>query len=142
VKLLLDTCVISEVRHPKGDRKVVAALRRSSDEDLFVSVLTLGEIAKGIELLNDSRRQRDLAEWLSTLVAKFADRVLPIGAGTAETWGRLTAHAVRSGEVIPAVDGLIAATALEHSLVVATRNQRHFQLAGVRVFDPWTGTVS
>ena len=100
-------------------------------------MLTVGEIAKGIALLASGRKRRALASWLNGLETKFGDRILAIDAETGRLWGELTARAQKSGEMMPAVDGLIAATARRHALYVMTRNTRHFEATGALVFDPW-----
>jgi toxin FitB len=105
-------------------------------QELFVSVLTLGEIRRGIERL----RARDVAQtavfesWLGELETAFAERVLDIDTAVAETWGRISA-----AHPLPAVDGLLAATALIHGLVVVSRDTRPFERVGVPWLDPWVG---
>jgi toxin FitB len=137
MKALLDTCVLSEIRRPQGRAEVKAAVEQFADNDLFVSVLTVGEIAKGVALLASGRRKRELTGWLRGLEAGFADRILEVDRETALFWGEITARAQKRGVVIPAVDGLIAATALRHGLQLLTRNIRHFRVTGVLVLDPW-----
>jgi predicted nucleic acid-binding protein len=137
VKVLLDTCILAELRHPRGHRGVEAAVEEIADADLFLSVLTVGEIAKGISLLPSSKKKRSLASWLNGLEARFADRILGVDLETARLWGALTARAQPKGLVIPAVDGLLAATALRHGLHVMTRNTPHFEASGALVIDPW-----
>lgn len=101
-----------------------------------MSVLTLGEVGKGIALLPASRKKA-LASWLLALESQFADRILGIDLDTARLWGELTAPAQKSGAVILAPDGLLAATALRHGLHIMTRDTRHFSLTGALVVDPW-----
>jgi predicted nucleic acid-binding protein len=137
VKVLLDTCVLAELRRPEGHPAVKAAVAQLVDGDLFLSVLTLGEIAKGIALLSAGRKKKALASWLNGLETKFADRILTIDAETARIWGEFTARAQKAGEIVPAVDGLLAATAIRHGLHVMTRNTRHFEASGALVLDPW-----
>jgi toxin FitB len=137
MRVLLDTCVLAELRKPDGNPRVKAALAELSDDNVFLSVLTVGEIAKGIALLASGRKRRALSSWLNGLETKFGDRIFAIDAETARVWGELTARAQRSGEIIPAVDGLLAATALRHSLHVMTRNLRHFEASGALIVDPW-----
>lgn len=137
MKVLLDTCVLAELRHPKGHRGVRAAVAEIADADLFLSVLTVGEIAKGISLLPSSKKKRSLTTWLNGLEARFADRILGVDIETARLWGELTARAQAKGNIIPAVDGLLAATALRHGLHVMTRNTPHFEASGALVIDPW-----
>ncbi|MFI5454052.1 MAG: type II toxin-antitoxin system VapC family toxin [Isosphaerales bacterium] len=137
MKALLDTCVLTELRKPDGHTGVKSAVAELADGDLFLSALTLGEIAKGIALLAAGRKKKALATWLTGLEANFGDRILGIDPETARLWGELTARAQKAGEIIPAVDGLLAATALRHGLHVMTRNTRHFQASGALVLDPW-----
>jgi predicted nucleic acid-binding protein len=140
VKVLLDTCVLAELRRPEGHPGVKSAVAELPDGDLFLSVLTVGEVAKGIALLAAVRKKRALASWLNGLESKFADRILTLDAETARLWGELTARAQKAGEIIPAIDGLLAATALRHGLHVMTRNTRHFEASGALVLDPWQDT--
>jgi predicted nucleic acid-binding protein len=137
---LLDTCVVAELRKPGGHAGVKAAVAEIPDESLYLSVLTVGEIAKGIGLLAAGKKKKALASWLTELETKFSDRILGIDAETARLWGELTARAQKKGEIIPAVDGLLAATALRHGLHVITRNTRHFEASGALVLDPWQDT--
>jgi predicted nucleic acid-binding protein len=137
MKALLDTCVLAELRRPKGDPRVKSAVTELPETDLYVSVLTVGEIAKGIALLAAGKKKKALGTWLTGLEVNFGDRILGIDTETARLWGELTARAQKAGEIIPAVDGLLAATALRHGLHVMTRNTRHFQASGALVFDPW-----
>jgi toxin FitB len=97
----------------------------------------LREIAEGVALLSAGRKRRALASWLNGLETQFGDRILAIDAETARVWGELTARAQKFGEIIPAVDGLLAATARRHSLHVMTRTTRHFEASSALVFDPW-----
>ncbi len=138
MKILLDTCVVAELRHPQGNPAVRAALAPFEDDALFLSVLTLGEIAKGITLLPDGRKKQDLTTWLVGLEQQFAERILTIDRDAAILWGELTARARAGGAVIPTSDGLIAATALRHGLHVMTRNTRHFAATGAMILDPWS----
>lgn len=140
MKTLLDTCVLAELRLPDGHPGVKSAVAELSDGDLFLSVLTLGEIAKGIALLAAGRKKRALALWLNDLESTFGDRIISVDAETARIWGELTARAQQTGRAIPAVDGLLAATSLRHGLHVMTRNTRHFEASGALIVDPWQNT--
>lgn len=130
---LLDTNVISEIRRGR-DANVTAWAAEVVDAELHVSVLTLGEIRKGIERLRprDPGQAGVFAAWLDALHSRFAERILPVDARVAERWGQLNASAER-----PTVDSLIAATALVHHLTVATRNTADFEGTGVRLINPW-----
>jgi predicted nucleic acid-binding protein len=135
--VLLDTCVLSELRHSNGDPGVRRAVDAFDSESLFVSVLSIGEIAKGIALLRESRNKRALQSWLQALERLYADRLLPVDLETSRIWGELTASAQRAGRTVPASDGLIAATARRHGLHVMTRNIADFEPTGVLLLNPW-----
>lgn len=136
--ILLDTCVLSEVARPRPDAHVLRWFDAAPGTDLYVSVLTLGEIANGCARLADGARRRRLETWLVGLKRDFGSRVLPIDTDIAEPWGRLAAAAQKRGRTLGTVDGLIAATALRHGLAVATRNVGDFATTGVDVINPWT----
>jgi toxin FitB len=137
MKVLLDTCVLAELRHPRGNPAVKAAVALIADEDLFISALIIGEVARGIALLRDVRKKRNLSTWLTTCESQFADRVLPVDQQTAHLWGDLSARAQQAGVVLPLVDGLLAATAMRHGLHVMTRTTTHFAATGALIVDPW-----
>jgi predicted nucleic acid-binding protein len=137
VRVLLDTCVLSELRRPKRHPAVRGAVEALESDSLFVSVVSIGEIAKGIALLRGGKNKRELQAWLQALERYYADRVLPVDLETSHTWGELTAAAQKAGKIIPASDGLIAATARRHGLHVMTRNTEHFEPAGVLLLNPW-----
>ena len=131
---LLDTNVLSEVRKPKGDAKVAAWFASVRGEDLFVSVLVVGEIRQGIERLEerDPNQAAVYERWLDTLLRDFRDRVLPITVDVAEVWGRFNAP-----NPLPVVDGLLAATAHVHRLTLVTRNVADVEGTGVPLLDPF-----
>jgi predicted nucleic acid-binding protein len=137
MKVLLDTCTLAELRSPEGNPLVKAAVAEIPDEALFLSVLCVGEIAKGIALLAAGKRKKALASWLVALEAQFEERILGLDAETARIWGELTARAQKKGTIIPAADGLLAATALRHGLHIMTRNTKHFEASGALMLDPW-----
>ena len=133
---LIDTNVLSELRRKTPDENVVAWFSQRPPVTLYLSVLTLGEIRKGIEALDDDTRKLSLLDWLEAdLPAFFIGRVLPVNAQVADRWGRLLAAARRP---IPAIDSLLAATALEHDLVLVTRNIKDFSHLPVQTINPWT----
>lgn len=137
MRVLLDTCVLSELRRPDGDPSVGRAIEALGSDDLFISALSVGEIVKGIALLKESKNKRGLRRWLEALERDYADHILPIDLETCQIWGELTAAAQHIGKIAPAVDGLIAATARRHGLHVMTRNTEDFQATGVLVLNPW-----
>ena len=136
MKVLIDTCILSEVRRPGGNPTIKKALLAYDEQTLFLSVLTVGEIAKGIFLLPPSAKKSDLTNWLNSLETQFSDRILPIDRETTFVWGEMIARAQKEGITIPGVDGLSAATALRYGLHVMTSNSRHFQGTGVFIIDP------
>ena len=138
MRILLDTCVLSELRKEQCHTAVYRSVEKATDEELFVSVITIGEIAKGVCLLDDGRRKRGLLEWLQTVKHDYSDRILQIDLETVEIWGELTARAQKAGETVAASDGLIAATALRHGLHVMTRNVDDFIPTGVLLINPWS----
>ncbi|MFO0887998.1 MAG: type II toxin-antitoxin system VapC family toxin [Isosphaeraceae bacterium] len=138
--MLLDTCTLAEVRKPDGHPAVKSAVREVPDEDLFLSVLSVGEITKGITLLASGKKKAALTSWLASLETQFADRILGLDVETGRIWGELTARAQKKGVIIPPTDGLLAATALRHGLHVMTRNTKHFEASGALILDPWQTT--
>ena len=139
MRVLLDTCVLSELRRPKGHPGVRQAVDALKEEELFVSLISIGEILKGVSLLRESPKRRALETWLKTLERDYGDRVLPIDLETSRLWGEFTASAQKAGRVVQATDGLIAATALRHGLRVMTRNTTDFEPTGVLLLNPWEG---
>jgi predicted nucleic acid-binding protein len=136
---LLDTNVISELVRPRPDSRVTRWLDSTDEDLLFLSVLTLGEIRKGITTLTDHARKGRLEAWLSgNLLPRFEGHILPIDQAIAERWGQITGSLAAQGSPLPVIDGLLAATALDNNLTLVTRNTRDVALTGVPVFDPWT----
>jgi predicted nucleic acid-binding protein len=135
---LVDTNVPSELTREIPDARVAAFLERAGKESVFLSVMTVGEICKGIDLLPASQKRSALQDWLDIDVRSwFAGRILPVTESIAERWGRLSAAAKRKGITVAVVDGVLAATALEHDLTLVIRNVRDFADLGVVVLNPW-----
>ncbi|MGZ8717218.1 MAG: PIN domain-containing protein [Gaiellaceae bacterium] len=133
---LLDTNVLSEPRKRSPDPRVLAWFATTDTSELFVSVLSLGEIRNGVERLRrrgDGRQAEIVEQWLEHLKSDFADRFVTITLRVAERWGAMNAERIR-----PTVDGLLAATALENDLTFVTRDTRSIESTGVRVVNPWT----
>ena len=106
-------------------------------DSLFISVVSVGEIVKGIALLKEGAKKRALQDWLQTLERDYADRLLSVDVETGHIWGELTAAAQKTGRIVPASDGLIAATARRNGLHLMTRNTAHFESTGVLLLNPW-----
>jgi predicted nucleic acid-binding protein len=112
-------------------------IAQQDELSLHISVITLGELHKGIERLALSQRRRQLHTWLDRLCSAFAGRILPIDEVTAIEWGRLLARNERQGNAVPAIDALLGATAIVHGLAVVTRNASHLARTGAAIVDPW-----
>ena len=135
---LLDTNCVSELVRVKPEPRVIEWLEATDEEMLYLSVLTLGEIRKGLAGLSQGKRRSHLETWLEVdLQTRFSDRILAIDAPVADRWGLLAAHAKRNGTPLPIIDGLLAATALHYNLTVVTRNAGDFANAQVQVMNPW-----
>lgn len=138
MKYLLDTCLVSELVKKEPNPAVVSWLDEQDEQKLFLSVLNLGELQKGISKLPDGTKKEELQAWVALdLVERFTGRILEIDLETALCWGRLQGEAEQAGEKLPVMDSLIAATAAAHGLVVVTRNVRDIERCGVRVCNPW-----
>lgn len=132
---LLDTNIISELARPKPAKAVLAWFENIPSEALHISVLTLGEIRKGVEQMPDGARREKRRLWLEHDLADwFETRVLPIDIQVADRWGRLIAQ---MGRPVPSIDSLLAATALHHELRLVTPHQKDFDYPGLEVINPW-----
>lgn len=136
---LLDTNVLSEARRPQGDEGVRAWISSVSADDLYLSVLVIGEVRRGIERL--ARRDPDQAgvyeAWLATVSRDYADRIVPVDAEAADEWGRMSVP-----DPVPIVDGLMAATAKVRGMTFVTRNTADVERTGVALLDPFSGRAS
>jgi predicted nucleic acid-binding protein len=136
---LLDTNCISEVVSARPERRVLEWLDRIDEALLYLSVLTLGEIRKGVAGLASGKRRAQLEGWLETdLPARFAGRILPIDSLIADRWGSISADAKRKGKTVGSIDALLAATALHFELTLVTKNTRHFASTRVSILNLWT----
>ncbi len=132
---LLDTNILSETIRRAPNKSVITWLDQIPGEALFVSVLTLGEIRKGVEAIEDKKRREKLRLWLEhELPAWFEGRVLPVDIAVADRWGRILAEV---GRPVPTIDSLLAATALHYELRLVTRNARDFEYPGLEVINPF-----
>ena len=138
MRYLLDTCVISELAKAAPNTGVVRWIEDRDEETVFLSVLTLGEIQKGIAKLPNGKRKNAIQRWLDVdLRQRFSERLLPIDEEVALAWGLIQGDAERRGKPIPAIAGLIGATAIAKNLIVVTRDDRDIQRTGARVLNPW-----
>jgi toxin FitB len=135
---LVDTNIPSELTRERTDVRVASFLQRTEKQSMFLSVMTIGEICKGIAALPASHKQTSLHAWLDSDVRSwFAGRILPVSEEIAELWGKLAASSKQRGTPLAVVDGVIAATALHHQLTLVTRNFRDFANLGIDLLNPW-----
>ena len=138
---LLDTCVISELFKKQPDLNVVEWVSNIDETNLFISVLTIGEIHKGIEKLPASKKKDKLHKWVNIdLKERFNNRIIDIDRHVVTTWGKVQARSEFLGQALPAIDGLIASTGIAHDLIVVTRNTKDMEISGVTLLDPWEAT--
>ena len=135
---ILDTNVISELVAARPNQKVVDWIQSVESNQVFLSVIAIGELKKGIEKLLDSDRKEKLDQWLhEDLLVRFEDQILIIDQETMLIWGRLVAQLEMIGLPISAIDSLLAATALQWQYTLVTRNTAHFAMAGIALLNPW-----
>ena len=138
MKLLLDTNVLSEVTKPRPESRVLLWLDELDEDRTFISVVSLAEIRRGVALMDNGRKRNALADWLAhDLPQRFEYRVLSVDEPVALAWGDLMGDAKRRGRGMSSMDGLIAATAMAHGLILATRNVKDFEGFGMDLIDPW-----
>jgi len=135
---LVDTCVLSELARPSPSKDVTQWLDQAEETDLYLSVLTLGELEKGVARLPSSARRRKIEKWIrEDLAERFGGRLLAVDQPVAERWGRISGEAELRGEPLPVIDALIAATSLVHGLDIVTRNTADMERCGARCINPW-----
>lgn len=140
MSFLLDTNVVSEPTRRQPEPRVLDWFAAQPNEALFLSALTLGELRRGILLLDEGRKRRALLRWLEQEIEPgFGGRVVPVDARVMLAWAELQARAARSGRTLPVMDGLFAASALAHDLTLVTRNTADFAATGVKLLNPWAG---
>ena len=138
MKYLFDTTVISELVSKQPNEHVITWIDGVDDRLVYLSVITIGEIKRGIEKLPNSQRTHTLNNWLNEeLLIRFDGKILTIDIPVILTWGKLVAKLGNQGRALPAIDSLIAATALHHDLRLVTRNEKDFEGTGVVVINPW-----
>jgi len=134
---LLDTNVVSETERKLPDRNVLKWLERTDPGNTYLSALTLGEIKKGVSKLPAGKRKAHIQNWLEDVRKQFGGRILPITEQTFLVWGKMMAEFEQKGIVRPALDSFLEATALEHDLILVTRNIRNFRDSSVTILNPW-----
>lgn len=140
MKYLVDTCVLCELQKRRPDRSVVTWFRRRFADSMFmVSAVTIAEIKRGINRLDESDpRRKKLSEWLENdILSQYGDSIIPFDLPAAKMWGEIMAKSDRAGQTRPSLDAQIVATALVHDLVIVTRNVRDLDFAGATVVNPW-----
>ncbi len=143
MKYLLDTCVISEIIRPQPDENVVSWVQGKDENSLYLSVLTFGEIEKGIEKSVDAARKRKLKLWVEhDLKQRFENRIIPIDLEISGRWGVIQGKAELAGKSMPVIDGLIAVSGLVHGCIVVTRNIADMKQSAVELLNPWSKEAS
>lgn len=137
MKYLLDTCVISEFTKLQPEQRVLDWFQATQPEALFLSVINISEIKKGIYKLPVSNKKQALLLWLTALLEDYQDRILPVDLSVIENWSVMVAHAEKNGQPVTSMDSLIAATAHTHHLALVTRNVRDFAACNVTMINPW-----
>lgn len=142
MSFLLDTCAISELTAAKPNESFVEWFRVQNERTLFLSVITIGELEKGIRSLSQGQKRAKLELWLSDeVIPRFQDRILDIGQRTMTVWARTSVELKTKGLTRPSFDSLLEATALENDLVFVTRNEKNFKGSSVTLLNPWLGWV-
>ena len=138
MKYLLDTCVISEIVKSRADRNVISWMKNQDEENLYLSVLTFGEIEKGIEKLSNGVRKRKLQLWVEEdLKKRFEGRIISIDLDISVKWGAIQGTSKLLGKPMPAIDGLIAVSGLVHNCIIVTRNISDMEQSAVELLNPW-----
>ena len=138
MKYLLDTCVISEIIKPRPNENVISWIQSRNEDDLYLSVLTFGEIEKGIEKAPDGTRKKYLELWVEEdLKKRFEGRISPIDLSTATKWGAIQGVAELSGKPMPSIDGLLAVSGLVNNCTVVTRNISDMEQSTAVLLNPW-----
>ena len=142
MKYLSDTCVISELIKKNPNKQVVKWISGTTETNLFISVLTIGELHKGIEKLPESRGKKEkLHKWVNCdLKERFKNRIINFDLQVATTWGKIQARSELAGKAMSAIDGMIAATGIANDFIIVTRNTSDMEISGASLLDPWLPT--
>lgn len=138
MRFLLDTCVISECKQKKPNPVVLNWIDKLPIDNVKISILTLGEIEKGIEKLAHGSKRSNLKNWYEELQELFGGKIIPISQMEISAWAKMEATTELNGNTLTSIDGLIAASAIAHHLIVATRNVDDMLASGVPLYNPWT----
>ena len=134
---LLDTCLLSELIRKEPNQGVLDWIKDKEESSLFLSVLTIGELKKGIVKLKPSTKKKELTLWFAELESRFKDRIIPIDIQISLKWGEIQANLEVNGNSMPTIDSLIASTALCKNLIVVTRNGKDMKQSHVEILNPW-----
>jgi predicted nucleic acid-binding protein len=137
LKYLLDTCAISEFTKLEANTGVIEWLNNANSDDLYLSVINIGEIKKGINKLPASKKKQDLLFWLETLLEDYQNRILTVDLTVMENWSLIVANAEKKGQPVASMDSIIAAVAYTHHLTLVTRNERDFYACNIPMINPW-----
>jgi len=138
MKYLLDTCVVSELVAKQPNPRVLEWIDSIDPDGVYLSVITIGELTKGIEKLPNSKRKQELSDWMENeLLVRFQDKIVALDVDILVHWGNMFARLEAKGRTLPAMDSLIAASALEKGFVLVTRNEADFDGTGVEIVNPW-----
>jgi hypothetical protein len=140
---LLDTCVVSEYVKKKPNFQVIQWLDEQNEDSLFISILTIAELKKGIIKIKKSQasRYQKLNNWLLKIEQRFAGRILPLNKNILDTWAKICGESEARGKKLPIMDSLIASTATQHNLIIVTRNIDDFKFSSNQLFNPWDSEV-
>ncbi len=136
---LLDTCILSEYVKKKPNFQVIQWLDEQNEDSLFISILTIAELKKGIIKIKKSQasRYQKLNNWLLKIEKRFSDRILPLNKNILDTWATICGESEAIGKKLPIMDSLIASTATQHNLIIVTRNIDDFKFSSNQLFNPW-----
>jgi predicted nucleic acid-binding protein len=139
MSFLLDTCAISELIKATPNSGFLEWMRWQEEHHVFLSVISIGEITKGITKLSDDFRKETLQHWVHhDLISRFQDRLLPINSDVSQKWGELLGYAELRGQKLPAIDALLAATAFVYELTIVTRNISDLERFSIPILNPWS----
>ena len=139
MKYLLDTCVLSEYVKRKPNAQVISWIDDQDERSLFISILSIAELKKGIFKIKNSNpnRHKKLLHWLQQIEQRFSERILPLNKNILNIWAVICGQAEAKGNKPPIIDSLLVATAYEHDLIIVTRNTSDFKFSPIRLFNPW-----